>query len=522
MDIKDLKKKYPKALIYDDHKLVTRRDFLKAGVIPFAASITPLSVLEALLMGSNANAVVCPPVGGGGPMHGFLPLMTVHLSGGGTLAANRLAKDIGGNIITNMDTCGLGNALSGANSTSFQGVGGWFTSNAALDSGFLRGLKQAATQTGLPPLLANYLQNTAVLSVCVPSQDDSSMNPFDISSLAKHAGVTGTNIAQVAGPSSPGNLPVLATEYPAAQQVAINSVADLTSAVGVGGILQTTYSNVQRGQLFGLIKRLSDEQASRLLASSANGQEVADLVDCSTAANQTIAAATPPAVDPFTVTAAAAGGTGQTIAQAMQLIWGATPSTQDAVAAASAYVSLTKLAGAVKHMRGGYDYHNGTRTSGDAKDLEAGLLVGHLLQTAAALQIPLYLWVATDGACRSMLSSAQDSVWTSDGGSRGMNFVFAYDPAGRPKLSAPPTIVAGNADQMGYFTSAQTASNSLIPGWNATSAALAVAYNYLVLSKLKAGLALPAAQAFAASVLDDSPTAASLLASFDKILHFRG
>ena len=65
--------------------------------------------------------------------------------------------------------------------------------------------------------------------------------------------------------------------------------------------------------------------------------------------------------------------------------------TKDAtqnVFGAMAYNTLNLQAGPAHICLGGYDYHNGTRTLGNERDLEAGLLIGRIIATCLLYTSP--------------------------------------------------------------------------------------------------------------------------------------
>src|SRR5690606_37919700 len=62
--------------------------------------------------------------------------------------------------------------------------------------------------------------------------------------------------------------------------------------------------------------------------------------------------------------------------------------------------SITGVAGPVGLEMGGYDYHGNDRATTDQRDLNAGRLVGQVLQTAAALNRPVTIYLSSDGSVR--------------------------------------------------------------------------------------------------------------------------
>ena len=118
---------------------------------------------------------------------------------------------------------------------------------------------------------------------------------------------------------------------------------------------------------------------------------------------------------------------------------------------------------------GGFDYHNGTRTSGDAKDLEAGIVIARVLQSAALLGKKVFVCVTSDGSVSSADSQIAGSPWTSDRGAAGSTYMISYDPAGPHQIKS---------NQLGFFNGGQAADETFITGGSAELTAVAMFANY--------------------------------------------
>ena len=449
--------------LYDDHKLLSRRDFMAAAASAFSASLT-LSPAVALLMDQYARAA-CG--GASGSALSALPaFVQFNLSGGAMLAANFVPRDTGGNLIPSMNLMGLGSAASLSLSGDDLGASQMFFSG----SGFLAGLRSAAsgissTTTGLTRA-SQYLNRTRVIGVVARSRDDTEMNPYDLTGLVAAAGLSGSLLPNLSTSGFRQTPSLINPPSP----IVLNSYSDLENATGLGGALQGLKD--RRGTravegLFQTIQRLSESEARRLLSANVkNATELENLISCATGSNVSVVGTDPPSVD-------------VRLQSDIATIWGITPtssaSSVEVIFASSVYATLMRYAGATRLERGGYDYHNGTRTTGDARDEEAGLFAGRMLQTAAALNQPLFLFVSTDGSCRSEDSDASDAPWVSDRGQAGLLLMLAYDPSGRPGSS----VTGFERHQIGYLTSGQAADQEFIAGWDAEMASLAVFANYL-------------------------------------------
>ena len=128
--------------------------------------------------------------------------------------------------------------------------------------------------------------------------------------------------------------------------------------------------------------------------------------------------------------------------------------------AAYAKILVNNYAGLGVIQKGGFDYHNGSRSRGDFKDLELGDEIGRIIAYADAIQKPISVVILTDGAVVSNGASeggyngnlqgdlrnagrddlipliqneqlGQKLAWRSDGsGVRGAAVMFVYHPNG--------------------------------------------------------------------------------------------
>ena len=141
-------------------------------------------------------------------------------------------------------------------------------------------------------------------------------------------------------------------------------------------------------------------------------------------------------------------------------------------------------AGAGTVEQGGYDYHDGTRATGEDKDFQAGQMIGAMLEYAFRKNTPLMLYVISDGALSSngMIDNSAGGrgkgQWTGDNSDTAATFMLVINPAGadRPALTRP------TANQIGYFRpngSVETAATAIAN--NVGLLAQAAVLNYLAL-----------------------------------------
>ena len=93
-------------------------------------------------------------------------------------------------------------------------------------------------------------------------------------------------------------------------------------------------------------------------------------------------------------------------------------------------------AGAGTITMGGYDYHTGDRTTGEARDLRAGRCIGACLEYAARMSVPLMIYVFSDGSLASNgtpdPNAGDKLVWTGDNSSTAASYFLYFNPTAKP------------------------------------------------------------------------------------------
>ncbi len=431
-------------------KPVTRREFLGYGMIPFAASALVPGALG--LLSPQAFAAECAAPSA----NALIPFVTLNLSGGAGISSNFLPRLASGDLLPSYTKMGMGNN-TGANAltpTAEFGVNSWATANGNAIGQMLVGIRANAD--------AATLANTSVVAMCVQSQDDTSNNKFDATGLIFKGGLVGSMIPNVGARASATGLNQQASLVNPPPPLVVRSYTDIANSIGYTRALQTSLSVAQRQKLAKLVGDLSTSQA-RKLASVNSTAGVQDLIECAGIKNVEIAAGA--AVDPLANAQVATR-------------WGINANTaannQQRVFAAMVYNGLLGQAGTVNLELGGYDYHDGTRTTGDTRDREAGVAIGRILDTARILGKKVMLYVTSDGSVVSDENAAPGANWTSDRGSAGMALLFFYDPAGRPATSG---------FQIGHYTTGQVADDKTPVGNSPELAAQAVFANWAKFNK---------------------------------------
>lgn len=432
-------------------KPVTRRDLLATGVLSFSASLIAPMWLKFLLPQAEA-AEGCATT-----TSNMIPIVSLNLAGGAAMAANFVPVDQGGQFLPSYDVIGLGDGNVPIE-YEFGNVPFAGRVNDVYISKFLQGVREMA-----PTALAK----TSFVGVCVRSRDDSGENKFSINGLVNAAGLNGALLPNLGTRSNSvtGINQKFSVIAPAAPLL-VGGFSSIQSALGYAGALGSSLNQNQKIALAKSIQKLSESQLRKLSSNNISGN-IKKLVDCSNQKNTDLSSLSNTGVDPRT----------DAMGASLSSLWGINSGTsntnRELIFSSMTYNTLKGNAGASAFEIGGYDYHNGTRTTGDAADLTAGRTVGRILETAAIMNKPLFLYVTSDGAVSSMKSNDRDAVWNSDRGIAGVAYILYFDPAGRRATSN---------NQIGWFTAGQAAAETTVVGNNPEAAAVSVFANYLKLN----------------------------------------
>jgi hypothetical protein len=143
---------------------------------------------------------------------------------------------------------------------------------------------------------------------------------------------------------------------------------------------------------------------------------------------------------------------------------------------------IDAYAGAGTIEVGGYDYHDGTRRTGEVRDFLAGQMMGAMLEFAARKNKPLALYIISDGSLDSdgVLDNSPEGrgkgVWRGDNSSTAATVLLVFNPTARP------TLTRATANQIGYYRQAgavETAATRVAN--NVTLLCESIVLNYLAL-----------------------------------------
>lgn len=146
-------------------------------------------------------------------------------------------------------------------------------------------------------------------------------------------------------------------------------------------------------------------------------------------------------------------------------------------------------AGAGTITMGGYDYHTGNRTTGDARDVRAGQCIGACLEYARVKGKPLMIYVCSDGSLASNGTPDNNAngklVWTGDNSSTACSFFLVFKPgADRPVLFASGSdgLTAAQHQQLGWFRPDASVETNATPAANNVNLLVeTVVLNYMAL-----------------------------------------
>jgi hypothetical protein len=431
-------------IVYHHGIPVTRRDMLKAGVIQFAAALTLPSVFHWLGGAgglAHADAAACGTTTAGNQISAFVHL---HLSGGYSSGGQMLILDKGGQPLSDYSILGQGRGVNRTTST--------FANKAIFHTGsaLLTGITNSA--------LATTLAKSSIVGMPIQSQDDSRTDAFYINRLVEDAGLKGTALPNLGTEQTPTGGHGIDSFKPSSAPLIVNSYDDLANAISIAGSLGTL-SQGQKVGLFRLIDRLTNSQAATLTNMS-GAEQVKTLMTCASYTNETLVSSGSNGTNPIDNT---------TFAGVWNLNANTSRSSQDYVFGSVVYNALKGNAGSANLVMGGYDYHGNARNTTNQKDTQAGTVVGQILDSAAAMQKPLFLLLTSDGAVGAPLGSAAGSNFTADRGGGGVAYMIAYHP-----LKAP----GAGSQQVGQMTAGQVADSSFITG-SLPNAAAGIFFNYM-------------------------------------------
>jgi hypothetical protein len=492
-------------LLFDNHPLPrTRRQFLSAGLISGGGLLVGPAWLASLLKANRANAgtptlsadiaALLPNGQCNVPQKpSGIPFICFDLAGGANLVGSEVLVGVQGGQSNFLSTAGYGrlgvpgNMVPSSSANIDPALGLLWHADGAIKRGIMSKATTPATAAGT---------NGAVF--CAMSQNDTQSNPHNPMYAIAMAGakgllltLTGTE-ASVSGGNSMA--PMMYID-PALQPTTITQPSDATSLVSTGGAsadpVSVAVMESQARISGGTTVYTSGSNAAFTGALSApNGATPGVTIYSDPASDGVIKNQVRCAYVVSANTAAVYGNPASLDATKDPLITGGTAPIftasdfQDGDVASTATIMklvIDGYAGAGTIAMGGYDYHDGTRATGEMRNFKAGQMIGAVLEYAQRKQTPVMIYVFSDGSLAST-GMPDNSVagrgklgWQGDNESVSSTFFLAYSPKGRPQLR---NGVAGQ--QIGYFSADGSVVGTSSPvANNVTALVQAVVLNYM-------------------------------------------
>ena len=480
-------------LLHENHPLpVTRRDFVAAGFLSGPATVIGPAWLASLLKASRAEAGVplsadIQALLGSGQCNvptaaGGLPFICFDLAGGANLVGSEVLVGVQGGQTSFLSTAGYGklgvpgNMVPTSSANIDASLGLLWHADGAIKRGILSKATTPATAAGT---------NGAV--ICAMSQNDTQNNPHNPMYGIAKAGAQGLllTLAGTESTVSGGNSQApMALVDPALQPTTISQPSDATALVNTGGatadpvavaVLEsqarisggtTPYQAGNIGSFGGALSAPNGlTPGVQLYSDPVTDSALKNQVRCAyvKSANTAAVFGNPAALDPT---------------QDPNIVGGTTPiftasdfMDNDVQKTASVMkLVLDGFAGAGTITLGGYDYHDGTRATGEGRNFKAGQMIGAVLEYAQRVGKPVMIYVFSDGSLTStgMVDSSTGGRgklgWQGDNSSVASTFFLAYSPKGRPQLR---NGTAGQ--QIGYFGSDGSVVSTSSPAANAVN-----------------------------------------------------
>lgn len=424
-----------------DLKTITRRDLLHSGVIAFGGTLMSQSLMQMLLPSQAQAATMCQVAG----TTEWIPVITIHLSGGSCLTSHWMPMDANGNPLPSYGKTGWGKTP--AFEEEFANKAKFFAGST-----FLAGVRTTAS-------LEAMTQTSFVGMSVGGSQDDSGNNMADMSGLIRAIGNKGRILPNLGTANTPTGSNTRPAFVPPTAPLIVQGYSDITGALGVAGSLTPLVAANRAGKMFETIQQLSVRQANKYVTLN-GGSQILPTITCRTDENtQLISNPNGNNTDPR--------GNMQ-VANVWQIAANTSMNSRNYQFGSIVYNCLNGNGSTGNLNMGGYDYHDGTRTRGDGADNAAGQVVGQVLETARILQKNVFIMVTTEGATTAPISDLAGAPWTSDGGERNGVFILAYKHQGG--------VFASSGSQLGYMNQSEAAADPLLASPDRAAAAAFINY----------------------------------------------
>lgn len=478
-------------LRHPDHsRPVSRRDFLRQGLLGglgmvmgptlFSLFANPREAQAALSADLQALRASCGITVAGA---GKIPFICFDLAGGANIAGSNVLVGKQGGQLDFLSTQGYsklglpGDMVPRIATAGIDNVDSSLGLSFHRDSAFLRGIMQSVS----PATLAGI--NGAVIPA--RSDNDTGNNPHNPMYGINKAGANGELLTLIGSRSSDsGGNSVAPPEMinPAVRPTKIDRPSDVTGLVDTGKLVGLL-NQQDAVAVMESVERISSKKLDRVDTKVSNDQAIKDMMRCgyTKSADLVDRYGNPSALNPsidtnivggsgiFTQAEFNADGEFRKTASVMKLV-------------------INGYAGAGTIEMGGFDYHTGDRATGERRDLRAGRCIGACLEYAARVNMPLMIYVFSDGSLASngMVDNSVDGrgkgVWTGDNSDTAASFFLVYNPGGRPTLLGGTADQQARHQQLGYFRSEGSVETSATPAANNVNLLVeTVILNYMAL-----------------------------------------
>jgi hypothetical protein len=403
---------------------------------------------------------------------GKIPFIAFDLAGGGNIAgSNALVGGAGGQLdflsTAGYNKLGLpGNMIP----NSSLGAGNFVNTTLGLamhsDSAYLRGISQRAVSTTLNNV------NGAVIPAI--SQTDTNLNPHNPMYGIHSAGAAGDLLVLIGTEATASGGNSMAPAYmidPTVNPTVVTKPSDVTGLVNTGSLVGL----LDQADAVSVLESVERISAAKLGQVSTNipSQDAAikDLVQCSYVDSAYL-------VDRYGNALSALDPTQDKNINA--IFTASDLQDSDFLATASVMKMVVNgYAGAGTIEMGGFDYHDGTRATGEQRDFKAGQCIGACLEYAARVGLPLMIYVFSDGSLVSngmpdnSVNGRGKGMWMADNSATAASLMLVYDPKAKP---------AALTHQIGSYNADGSVNSTSSPAANAVNLlAETVILNYMAL-----------------------------------------
>ncbi|WP_028117463.1 hypothetical protein [Ferrimonas senticii] len=481
-------------LLFADHRRPTsRRDFIASGLAKGGQALAGLSLFSLFANPNQARAELSADLqalrdscGIAVQGAGKIPFISFDLAGGANIAGSNVLVGGAGGQQDFLSTAGYNKlGLPGDMVPQVADVDGmaadFVNTDLGLafhsDSAFLRGILERVSTATAERI------NGAVIPC--RSDNDTGNNPHNPMYAIAAAGADGSLMPLIGSRNtdSGGNSMAAINFIDLSKRpTKVDRPSDVTGLVDVGDLF-SLLSQRDAVAVMESIQRISAAKLGRVNTQLTRDDVVKDLVNCGyvKSADLTDRFGNPASLDPLLDPDIVGPGGIFSLAEF------------DGDSEFRKTASIMKLvvngySGAGTVTMGGYDYHTGERGTGELRDLRAGRCMGACLEYAARRNMPLMLYVFSDGSVASngRIDESENGrgkgEWTGDNSSTGAAFFLVYNPTGRPQLLGSTTEQMARHQQLGFMRADASVDTASAPSANNVNSLVdTVLLNYMAL-----------------------------------------